>query len=130
MDATLYVEVLRSTLLPFIDHKYPEGHRFMQDNDPKHTSRLATSFFATNNVNWWRTAPESPDLNPVENLWHEIKEYIRRDVKPKSKEELIKGIQSFWKTVDVVKCTRRVNLQIIVNSYKVILTCLANINYI
>ena len=68
----------------------------MQDNDPKYTSSTAT------NINWWRTAPKSPDLNPVENLWHEIKEFIRRDVKPKSKEELIEeGIQSFWKTVDV-----------------------------
>ena len=68
MDANLYVDVLRSTLLPFIAEKYAEGHRFMQDNDPKHTSRLATSFLIENNVNWWRTAPESPDLNPVENL--------------------------------------------------------------
>ena len=49
---------------------------------------------------------ESPDLNPVENMWHELKEYIRREVKPDTKEGLIAGIQSFWKTVDVAKCTR------------------------
>ena len=109
MDAVLYVDVLRSTLLPFIAQKYPEGHRFMQDNDPKHTSGLATRFFTANNVNWWKTVPESPDLNPIENVWHELKEFIRRDVKPRSKEELVEGIQSFWKTVDSAKCTRQVN---------------------
>ena len=35
-------------------------------------------FFATNGIDWWKTPPESPDLNPIENLWHELKEYIRR----------------------------------------------------
>ena len=29
-------------------------------------------------VNWWRTPAESPDLNPVENLWHKLKKYVRR----------------------------------------------------
>lgn len=108
MDAVLYVEILRTTLLPFITQKFASGHRFMQDNDPKHTSGLATSFFEANNVNWWKTAPESPDLNPLENMWHELKEYIRGVVKPHSKEELVEGILEFWKTVDVGKCTRYV----------------------
>ena len=106
MDAPLYIDILRNTLLPFIAQKYPRGHRFMQDNDPKHTSRQATTFFSENGINWWKTAPESPDLNPVENVWHELKEYIRREVKPQSKDELIEGIKAFWKTVDTAKCIR------------------------
>ena len=108
MDALLYVEILRSTLLPFIAEKYPEGHRFMQDNDPKHTSRLAQQFFSDNNINWWKTSPESPDLNPIENLWRELKEFIKREVKPRTKEELIDGIKAFWRTVTKEKCTRYV----------------------
>ena len=40
-------------------------------------------------INWWRTPPESPDLNPIENTWHELKEFIRRVVKPQTKEKLI-----------------------------------------
>jgi len=77
MNAEFYVNILETTLLPFIAQKFPRGHRFMQDNDPKHTSGLAASFFERNNVNWWRTAPESPDLNPLENMWHELK--VRMD---------------------------------------------------
>lgn len=106
MDAVLYVDILRTTLLPFIASKYPWGHRFMQDNDPKYTSRVAVSFFEANGVNWWRTVPEFPDLNPLENLWHELKEFIRREVKPTSKDELVEGIKRFWKTVNAAKCTR------------------------
>ena len=57
-----------------------------------------------NGINWWKSPPESPDLNPIENLWHELKEYIRREVKPTRKSELVDGINAFWRTVDVEKC--------------------------
>ena len=78
----------------------------MQDNDPKHTSRYAAAFMVRNGINWWKTPPESPDLNPIENMWHELKEFVRREVKPKTKDELVNGITAFWNTVDVAKCTR------------------------
>lgn len=60
----------------------------MQDNDPKHTCRHAEAFYERKSINWVRTPAESPDLNPIENLWHELKEFIRREVKPHTKEEL------------------------------------------
>ena len=56
-------------------------------------------------MNWWPTPPESPDINPIENLWHEM-EFLRREIKPKRKDELIEGIETFWQTVDVSKCRK------------------------
>ena len=111
MCAPLYCEILEKTLLPFVEKTFPtpKTHRFMQDNDPKHTSRAAQDFFKTNNINWWKTPPESPDLNPIENLWHELKEFIRREVKPRNKENLVNGILSFWDTVTIHKCCRYIN---------------------
>ena len=73
MNASLYVQSLQNTLLPSLQRDHPGGHRFMQDNDPKHTSSTARAFFEDNGVNWWRTPPESPNANPIENLWHELK---------------------------------------------------------
>ena len=58
---------------------------FMQDNDPKHTSRKAKDFFAAQSINWWKTPPEPLNMNLTENLWHELKEYIQREVKPRIK---------------------------------------------
>ena len=106
MDADLYIDILRTTLLPFIQENYPEGHRFQQDNDPKHTSRRAREFMLQHGINWWPTPPESPDCNPIEMLWHELKEYIRREIKPTTKQELEDGIHAFWSTVTPEKCTK------------------------
>ena len=106
MDAILYVQILDQALIPFLEHVYPDGHRFMQDNDPKHTSRVAKTYFREKSINWWTTPAESPDLNPIENLWHELKEYVRREVKPTTKEELVRGIMQFWTTVTAEKCRK------------------------
>ena len=106
MDAPLFVEILQAGLLPFIHDKFPESHRFMQDNDPKHCSNLVKNFLEENGVNWWKTVPESSDLNPIENLGHELREFVRREVKPTTKQELIDEIKQFWATVDSHKCTK------------------------
>ena len=106
MKKELFVSILEGTLLPFVKDVYPDGHKLMQDNDPKHTSLYAKEWIDENGVNWWKTPAESPDLNPIENLWHELKEYIRREVKPKTKEQLIQGIAEFWGTVDKNKCLK------------------------
>ena len=45
-------------------------------------------------------------MNPIENLWQEMKEFICREVKPHSKEELVQGIQQVWSTVNSEKCRK------------------------
>ena len=106
MNAPLFVSILEKSLVPFIKDVYPDSHRFVQDNDPKHCSNFAKRYYKEKGINWWPTPPESPDLNLIENLWHELKEYIRREVKPQTKQELILGIKAFWTTVTVDKCQR------------------------
>ena len=51
--------------------------------------------------------PESPDLNPIEDLWHELKYYLESKVKPTTKQELVDGIKKVWtKKITVEKSNK------------------------
>ena len=106
MNTEGYEKILREGLLPFLRDMYPAGHCQMQNNDLKHTSKLVVKFLQEEGVNWWKTPPELPDCNPIENLWHELKEFLRKDVKPTGKQQLIDEFAQFWETVDVGKCRK------------------------
>ena len=93
MDGQFYREdILVKTLILYLQAQFPDGHRFQQDNDPKHTSNDNKEFMKAAKINWMPTPAESPDLNLIENLWHEFKHFLRRRVKPTNKEELVAGI--------------------------------------
>ena len=98
MDAVLYVNIVEKMLLPFLRNIYPTGHRLMQDNDLKHVLHLSQKIFARSNVNWWKKPPPPPPKPP--------KECQRREVKSKTKDELVSGILEFWNTVGVTKCKK------------------------
>ena len=98
MNATRYTDILRcSTCTIFIEGRYPQGHRFQPDNNPKHTSRLTHDYFRE--INWWKTPASSPDLNPIENVWGSMKQHLRTHVKPKTVGDPKIGIKQFWKTL-------------------------------
>ena len=88
-------------------------HRLWQD--PKHVSKSTQQWMKDNDIVWWPTPAESPDMNPIENLWASLKYYIRHRVKPSTKEELVEGILAFWKTVTPEVCNNYIN-----HLYKVI----------
>lgn len=96
MDA---VDILQKTLLSFVHEVFPDGHRFMQDNDPKHNSKMGKDVLATNNIKWCQRLPESPDLNPIKNLWHELRVFATGS-KAQDKEELISRIELLWGSVN------------------------------
>lgn len=106
MNADRYQKILEKSLIPFIDSCYPNHHRLQQDNDPKHTSHRIENFFEEKNITWWRTPPESPDLNPVENVWGSMKQYLRVHYKPRNLAELQQGIERFWQTLTPAVCQR------------------------
>ena len=39
LNVPLFVQILNQTLLLFVEEVFPEGHRFVENNDPKHCSK-------------------------------------------------------------------------------------------
>ena len=107
MKSELSIEILNKTLLPFIAPRRSYIHAGQR---PKHAATVTRDWLCNNSIKWWKTLAESPDFNPIENLWHELKEYIRREVKPKTIDELMRGIDELWGTVDQAKCLNTLDI--------------------
>ena len=109
MTAIRYTKILDAGLLPFVKKAFPSGYRFQQDNDPKHCANYTRRYMAANNINWWPTPAESPDLNPIENIWGSMKEFLRNSYKPRGLQELKLGIKEFWMKLTPDVCTKYIN---------------------
>ena len=48
---------------------------------------------------------QSPDLNPIENLWNHLDSQVRkRKPVPRSKQELIEVVQDEWRKITIETC--------------------------
>ena len=50
------------------------------------------------------TPASSPDINPIENVWSTMKDFLQREIKPKTKQQLVDGIIAYWDTLTTSKC--------------------------
>ena len=57
----------------------PRGKLFLQDGDPSQNSALAREAMETIGCRLFKIPARSPDLNPIENTFHNIRNKIRKD---------------------------------------------------
>ena len=104
MDAKKYCAILEESLLGTLqDYQLsPRTFIFQQDNDRKHTSKLAQQWFATHNILLLPWPSSSPDMNIIEHVWNELDHRVRtRNPLPRNCEELWVALQEEWYRLDV-----------------------------
>ncbi|CAF3033188.1 unnamed protein product [Rotaria sp. Silwood2] len=93
----IYKRGLLSTALKQFGHDSTLW-KLQEDNDPKHTSKLAVNWKRNNGVHEIQWSSMSSDLAPIENVWQLLKINLRRK-KMESYQSLVSAIKREWKSL-------------------------------
>lgn len=101
LDGTRYRSILRGSLVSSFRQFFPQGPwYFQQDNARFHTIGENNEFLHNKGVTFLEWPPWSPDLNPIENLWNDLKRRVYNRF-PQTMEQLEQFIREEWQATDL-----------------------------
>lgn len=108
MDSKKYIQILEENVQTSV-RKLRLGRRyyFQQDNDPKHCAKITKEWFQKKKVKVLDWPSQSPDLNPIEHLWRDLKIAVHKRL-PSNLQELEKFCKEEWEKLPVNKCSKLV----------------------
>ena len=106
MNAQKYCQILEQHLFPNAA-RAGSRWRFQHDNAPMHTAKITRHLLETRKTRVIDWPANSPDLNPIENLWAILKNKVEKKVnfhlatsKVMSSEQFQSIIEEEWKSID------------------------------
>ncbi len=104
VNAAIYQEILEHFMLPSADKLYGDADFiFQQDLAPAHTAKGTKSWFSDHGVTVLDWPANSPDLNPIENLWGIVKRKMR-DTRPNNADDLKATVKETWASIPPQQC--------------------------
>lgn len=92
-------------IVPSARHLFPNGFRYLQDNDPSHTDRRSLRHLETMVPAVQKIPAQSPDFNAVEHVWSALDRRVAAH-RPQTVAELERAVRLEWARVTVEDCNR------------------------
>ncbi|KAG2468130.1 TCB1 transposase, partial [Polypterus senegalus] len=108
MTAAMYRDILDENLLQSaLELRLGRRFIFQQDNNPKHTAKISKEWLQDNSVNVLEWPSQSPDLNPIEHVWRDLKMAVHRCF-PSNLMELERCCKEEWAKLAKDRCAKLV----------------------
>ncbi len=108
MNAAKYRDILDKNLLQSAqDLRLGRRFTFQQDNDPKHTAKITKEWLHNNSMTVLEWPSLSPDLNPIEHLWRDLKMAVHQRL-PSNLTELERICKEEWQRIPKSRCGKLV----------------------
>lgn len=112
VNSELYLEILKDEMLNSrewcLEEKEQENMVFQQDNASCHKSHLVMDWLKEQKIQLLDHPPQSPDLNPIENLWRILKLKIHENNDITSLNQLWEVFEKEWEDIDQDICQKLV----------------------